>query len=81
MSTLECFKKSSILIFAWRLRSAAREENNWRSVPHPLDSGEEAREGWAGGGGRVLFISFPVYHRYVYHEPFIELSLALTIWL
>ena len=79
MSTLECFKKSSILIFAWRLRSAAREENNWRSVPHPLDPGEEACEGW--GRGRVLFISFPVYYRYVFHEPLIELSLALTIWL
>ena len=29
-------------------------------------------------GGRVLFISFPVYSRYVFHEPIIELSLALT---
>ena len=57
MSTLECFKKSSILIFAWRLRSPAREENNWRSVPHPLDPGEEAREGWGGGFCSFLFLS------------------------
>ena len=79
------------MIFAWRLRSAAlgcarlrsaaREENNWRSVPHPLDPGEQAREGWGGGGGPVLFIYFPVYYIYVFHEPLIELSLALTIWL